>query len=177
MYDFRHHRILILQNLFQGPKQILAAIKPSFASVMQSQKLAVSKFVDNLWNADTVVAYRGYQGSNTEQAKSVIQYAARQAELPGQICPIDEDQPWKPLPNIPVMELEDFVDAPAHLLFLGIVKSVYRLIVARLASNDGLSPFCHQVDGQLDEIKSLHLSWCMSLPFKRGGLGGWVSCG
>jgi hypothetical protein len=72
------------------------------------------------------------------------------------------------------MDLEDFVDAPPHLLFLGIVKSVYRLIVAWLASKDALSPFCRQVDGQLDEIKSLNLSWYMALQFKKGDFGGYV---
>jgi hypothetical protein len=98
-----------LPELVSGPNKDLVTIKLSFASVIQSQKNAVSKFVDNIWNADTVVTYLGYKHGTS---KAVL-YATRQADLPGQNCPIDEDQPWKPLVNIPVMELEDFL-TPQH---------------------------------------------------------------
>jgi hypothetical protein len=67
-----------------------------------------------------------------------------------------------------------FFDALAHMLFLGIVKSVYHYRVAWLVSKDALSPFCCQVDGQLDEIKSLHISWFMTLLCENGGLGAYV---
>jgi hypothetical protein len=56
------------------------------------------------------------------------------------------------------MELEDFVDAPAHLLFLGIVKAVFQLVVAWLSSKDCLAPLCRHVSGYLEKIKSLRLS-------------------
>jgi hypothetical protein len=54
-------------ELVSGPNKDLPAVKLSFAIVMQPQKKVVSKFMDNIWNADTVVAYLGYQGSNMEQ--------------------------------------------------------------------------------------------------------------
>jgi hypothetical protein len=54
------------------------------------------------------------------------------------------------------------------------VKAVFQLVVAWLSSKDWLAQFCRHVGGYLEEIKSLRLSWCMALPFNKGGLGGMV---
>jgi hypothetical protein len=72
------------------------------------------------------------------------------------------------------MELNYLVDAPAHLIFLGIAKAVFQLVVAWLSRKYCLAPFCRHVGGYLEDIKSLCLAWRTALPFEKGGLGGTV---
>jgi hypothetical protein len=67
--------------------------------------LAVKKFIDGFWVEDTVKSYVGYEGSNLEQALSVVHFAKRKKECKEQSCLFEEEEPWKPLSTIPVMEL------------------------------------------------------------------------
>jgi hypothetical protein len=132
---------------------MLPGITLSFQSIMNSQVLSVKTFIDGFGGEDTVKSYFGYEGSNFEQALSVVHFAKRNKECKEQRCLFEEEEPWKPLSKISVIELDDFVDAPAHLLFLGIVKAVFQLVVTWLSSKDCIAQFCRHVGGYLEEIK------------------------
>jgi hypothetical protein len=59
---------------------MLPGIKLSFQSIMNSQVLAVKKIIDGLWGEDKVKSYLSYEGSNSEQALYVVQFAKRKKE-------------------------------------------------------------------------------------------------
>jgi hypothetical protein len=143
------------------PGNMLPGIKFSFQSIMNSQVLAVKKFIDGLWGEDTVKSYLSYEGSNSEQALCVVHFSKRKKECKEQRCLFEEEEPWKPLSTIPVMELDDFVDAPVHLLFLGIVKAVFQIVVARLSRKDCLAPLCRK--GNV--LMEAHGPWLSIVPF------------
>ena len=67
------------------------------------------------------------------------------------------------------------IDALMHLCFLGIAKSVVRLIGSFLNRRSRLQSFLLAVQGRLEQINRPQLQWCKAIPCKKGKLGGWVS--
>lgn len=67
------------------------------------------------------------------------------------------------------------VDAPMHLLFLGVQKSLIRQLQRWLRTKKKESAFNRSVGGLLDHVQQLGLvRWLNVAPFREGSLGGWV---
>ena len=67
------------------------------------------------------------------------------------------------------------VDAPMHLLFLGIMKAVCIDIQDWLKLKGLNERFARMCKGILEEIQQLNLNWCKIMPYKKEKFGGWVS--
>ena len=76
------------------------------------------------------------------------------------------------------MCIDQHVDAPMHLLFLGIVKSV-TLWTTKWAKErkqtKQFGQFIGEMEKPLSDIKALNLSWVKTMLFSGNKLGGWIS--
>lgn len=72
--------------------------------------------------------------------------------------------------------IDQHVDAPMHLLFLGIVKSVTVWLVQWATERKQTTAFDRLTKQMpLSDIQALNLSWVKTLPYKGAKLGGWIS--
>ena len=62
-----------------------------------------------------------------------------------------------------------------HLFFLGVVKTVIKLVQFFLKCRLRKENFVRKVQGRLEDIAALKLMWCKAVPHKQGSFGGWVS--
>ena len=62
-----------------------------------------------------------------------------------------------------------------HLFFLGVVKTVMKLIQSFLKLCLRKENFIRAVQGCLESIADLKLKWCKTVPYRQGTFGGWVS--
>ncbi len=67
------------------------------------------------------------------------------------------------------------VETPMHLLFLGIVKTIAQKIDQWLKARDKSTTFIKFMDGKMEFLQKLQLSWCRTVPYKGGKFGGWIS--
>ena len=68
-----------------------------------------------------------------------------------------------------------FVEAPMHLLFLGITKVIMLDIQMWLKLSNHSANFYKLTNGILEPIQALRVEWCKVLPFSNTKFGGWVS--
>ena len=82
------------------------------------------------------------------------------------------------------LKLEDYIEAPMHLLFLGLTESNYDLITKWLSSTPaaaklGISPFKSALQHLIKDLRGFSLSWLAAYPLtgKKGslGTGSWVA--
>jgi hypothetical protein len=74
-----------------------------------------------------------------------------------------------------VNDLEIHIDVPMHLLFLGITKSIVRMLQARCALRGSTHDFTKHVVGVMETFNGLGLSWLVYFPYTGAKLGGWIS--
>jgi hypothetical protein len=72
-------------------------------------------------------------------------------------------------------DLHRYVDAPMHLLPLGIIKTTLLKINQWLNLKKLNAAFQRKACDVLDEIRKLNLGWCKVLDYSQGTYGGWVS--
>lgn len=68
--------------------------------------------------------------------------------------------------------LDQFIDIPMHLLFLGIQKTTMKQVTLWHSRR---SSFEEHADSELDPTHRMQLSWCKVLPYNGNETGGWTS--
>ena len=71
--------------------------------------------------------------------------------------------------------LQQHIDVPMHLLFLGVVKTCIQMVHEWMSKRHKCATFVKYTRGALESIQALGLSWCKCIPYKTGKLGGWIS--
>ena len=74
-----------------------------------------------------------------------------------------------------VIKFDVFGEAPMHCLFLGISKTIYIDIQSWLKVTKKEKKFLKMVDGVLDFIHQLNISWCRCPPYSKNKTVGFVS--
>jgi hypothetical protein len=72
-------------------------------------------------------------------------------------------------------DIQTFVEAPMHLLFLGIAKTIFIDINVWLSKISKYSTFLKNTTGILESVESLKLPWLKVLSYPKGKFGGWVA--
>jgi hypothetical protein len=72
-------------------------------------------------------------------------------------------------------DLDIHIDVPMHLLFLGITKTVVRMIQAWCALGGCTTTFTKHANSTLQSLDDLGLSWMVCVPYTGAKLGGWIS--
>jgi hypothetical protein len=70
---------------------------------------------------------------------------------------------------------DTFVEAPMHLLFLGITKVIMLDIQMWLKLSNQSNSFFKLTTGILEPIQRIRVEWCKVLPYSNTKFGGWVS--
>jgi hypothetical protein len=72
-------------------------------------------------------------------------------------------------------DLDIHIDVPMHLLFLGITKTVVRIIQAWCALRGCTTTFTKHASSTLQSLDDLGLLWMVCVPYTGAKLGGWIS--
>jgi len=146
---------------------------------------AVNKAIDgmsrqrNRWTKQVASCFLSTEGVNSEMIDLISDHVKR---LRRAIASNTREPIW----NNPSLwnrgvPLSTHIDAPMHLIFLGIVKSTISVVNEWIASKGWNIMIESRTNTTLDVISSLNLTWCRSLPQWRGqkskvlSTTGWVS--
>ena len=172
----------------------LRPIKLSYNSMSRAIEEAHKKFVNRSWTAGNVESYLKVNGLNTSIIKNVTENAwnviiykeavQRKKEDPITYKILSEEKMnhpsrfecWK-IPSYwsRPSKLDHHVDVIMHLLLLGIQKTMMKTIKTWQTTSGVQASFFRHTKGLLESIQKLNLSWCKTVPYKEGKLGGWVS--
>jgi hypothetical protein len=72
-------------------------------------------------------------------------------------------------------DIQAYVEAPMHLLFLGIAKTMFSDINNWLSKINKYSSFLKTTEGILESVEKLKLPWLKVLGYPKGKFGGWVA--
>ena len=73
------------------------------------------------------------------------------------------------------VDLDQHIDVPMHLLFLGVVKTCIRTVQSWCTLRGKSNELTGHLNLLLDPIQQLSLSWMPVIPYSGGKLGGWIS--
>ena len=142
--------------------------KATFASVQVLCKV---------WTGPQATAFLASSGSNAELASLIIEsahslYEKDESDIERAIS----ESLGRVLPSIwklSGLDLDCVVDVPMHQLFLGVVKSTTKLIVAWAKCRGKYSRFT-KVFGRLMDMLPAP-DWMKTRPYNEGTMGGWIS--
>jgi hypothetical protein len=100
-----------------------------------------------------------------------LETTTNSAMIPDHYETLDMPPLWDDL-----VPLDSYVESPMHLLFLGIVESVVKLIHEWCARRRLGTTFVKYANKVLRELITLQVPWCKIMPYSpTGKFGGWVS--
>jgi len=160
----------------------------------QAVKKAHQYMVCGIWTATNCESYLKVNGLNMKAIKSVIDHAANEIiyktamekrkddnSTYNLILDVMKNNPksfqcWE-LPSLWTKStmLHQHIDALMHLLMLGVQKTTMIKVKHWHIMRGSQTSFYNYSDGILDSIQSLNLSWCKTVPYKKGKMGGWIS--
>lgn len=149
-----------------------------------------TKVLEGLWTKDKAHTYLRVNGVNKKSASEVIDRASNCQKLAGAVqgtllhtaLALEAERhpsmykKWKPPTfwnrNVP---MERFIDAPMHLLFLGITKTIVTMIHEWLKLRDQNAIFLRYARKAMILPYTLGLDWCKAIPYGGGKLGGYIA--
>jgi hypothetical protein len=162
--------------------------------MIEAVYLSHEKKVSGEWSNNQVSAYCMSHGISHDAIARIIEHADRAmnwAYLSGQTERDSEEYQWVardreknpgnyscwPPPTLWIRgtSLQQTIDAIMHLLFLGVKKKVVSKTRDWMTSCGKHAAFVRSVDGRLESIQRLNLSWCKAIGYRAGKLGGWIS--
>jgi hypothetical protein len=166
---------------------------------LETLRLAAGKagdrLVDGTWSEKGARAYLKSFGINDKWADAVVRFSMVKMSLYGEsynVALLDEmteneieeaeamlesGNGGVPIPNSWRDDIHFFqnLDAPMHLLFLGVIKTTLELIFQWCKQNLMFANLLRDAEGILEEIQNLRISWCKAFPLGNGAFGAWVS--
>jgi hypothetical protein len=152
------------------------------------------QIISNQWGKKQGWAYLSVAGWNGEAKESILLHATNMVSLNKAIDRREHDPigynammvnynedpslfaAWKPPPiMLGPLFLDQFVEAPMHIMFLNNCRNTVLMINAWMKLNKKFTPFVVNAHGRLEQIQCLALSFCKAMPFGLGTLGGYVS--
>lgn len=165
-----------------------------YIMLQQAIQLTHENVVGNLWSNDEAKAYLWVFGINKEAIMACLEHANNEkifalAEQHKETMHQEyntilwhkERNPskykqWKyPAIWSRGVDLEQLVDVPMHLLYLGITKNSVKRIMKWTKQTNKHNSFLPLQSGLLEPIAKLHVDWCVAIPLTGGNFGGWVS--
>ena len=166
----------------------------SYDTMKEAVLLTHDKLVNQEWSYKECEGYLRVNGLSTDSIKQVLDNAL--SELTYELTVRDKDTNPE---NFHIMEkeknnhpecfsrwkfpavwtrsypLDQFIDVPMHLLFLGIQKTIMKRVTLWHSRRSAKSQFQKYAEGLLDPIYRMRLSWCKVLPYNGNKTGGWIS--
>jgi hypothetical protein len=169
-------------------------MKLEYQDLQNAVRKTHNKLTSREWNLENANAYLRVHGLATNAIKNVLDNAdrcvvwenieAEKDKYATEYKILERDRERFPelytMWRTPAMwdrnlKLEQVIDVIMHLLFLGCQKTI------TLATQDFLQvkgkgeTFLRFMEGTLESIQKLNLSWCKALPYRKGTCVGWVS--
>ena len=159
----------------------IRSVEITYKSLKEASVFCIHNVYNKKWNKGTAYAYLKYVGINDSfSKKKIVKHAYNYRDddnLSLQDCLNDFEIPsfW----NGP-HSLSQCVDAPMHLLFLGILKSIMTLTTDWLTGlpTPKYKAYGDKINPLLKRISKLNLSWIRINAFsskREYTLGGWIS--
>ena len=166
----------------------------SYDTLKEAVILTHDKLVKEEWSYKNCEGYLRVNGLSTDSIKQVLENAL--SELTYELTVRDKDTNpenfdimqkeknnhpdcfyrWKfPAVWTRSYSLDQFIDVPMHLLFLGIQKTIMKRVTLWHSRRSAKLPFKKYAEGLLDPIYRMRLSWCKVLPYNGNSTGGWIS--
>ena len=130
------------------------------------------------WNIQSAMAYMSSIGVNHEFARKQVIDVANQCR----VNEIDENKLYDYLKFPPMWNgpftMDQNIDTPMHLLFQGIIKSVFEITFEWLKLHGKKTAFCKFIDATLQSVKDLQCSFCRTELLQTGketSTGGWIA--
>ena len=172
----------------------LRPIKMSYSSMSKAVETAHNKLVERSWTTGNAETFLKVNGLNSTITKDVIENAwniiiYKDAEEKKEEDPVTFEMLSKEKEKHPSRfeclklpsywsrqsKLDHHIDVIMHLLLLGIQKTLMKTIKSWQTTSGVQASFFRHTKGMLESIQDLNLSWCKTVPYKEGKLGGWVS--
>jgi hypothetical protein len=174
----------------------LGAIYISYSSLKAAVKKAHDNYISGDWSMSNMKAYLKVNGLNEDAIRSIC---ARSRNIRDFNCSLKayveqgveeeyhdlksekEKNPelfdiWKyPAVWERGTELSQHIDTVMHLVFLGVVKTTILMIHQYITDCERVQQFTCYANNLFESVSKYKLSWCKSIPYKKGTLGGWVS--
>lgn len=153
-----------------------------------------NKLITSTWTNEEAKQYLYVFGLNNEAVSKVLEHATNEkifsyAEANKDAMTLEynalrhhkERYPMKyvqwqfPATWIRGTYLQQHIDVPMHLLFLGITKTTMKRIMEWMKQKNSHANFLKMSGGVLESISNLHLDWCVAISLNGAKFGGWVS--
>jgi hypothetical protein len=174
----------------------LGAIYISYSSLKTAVKKAHDKYISGDWSISNMKAYLKVNGLNEDAIGSICARSRNVRDFNDSLKAYVEqgveeeyyDLKYEREKN-PVLfeiwkypavwergtELSQHIDTIMHLVFLGVVKTTILMIHQYIADCERVQQFIYYATNLFESVSKYKLSWCKSIPYKKGSLGGWVS--
>jgi hypothetical protein len=172
----------------------IAPFKLNYDMLRGAIKLTHENIVTNVWTADQAKHYLWVFGLNNDAISSCIEHATNvklfslanqfKDQMPRdynilarhrQQFPSQYDQWICPASWTCQTDIEQHVDVPMHLVFLGVTKTMAKRIMEWTKQKNKHNSFVLIASGILESVAKLHLDWCIAIPLSGMTFGGWVS--
>ena len=170
------------------------ATRITYESLISAAVKTHDNIITNTWEKKQGWAYLSVAGWNGGAKESILLHASNKQLLDKAIDRREQDPlgynamminyeedpslfaAWKPPPiMLGPLILDQFVEAPMHIMFLNNCRNTVLMVNAWMKLNKKFASFVANADGRLEQIQCLSLSFCKALPFGLGTLGGFVS--
>jgi len=154
----------------------LSSQKITYDFLITGISYAQNMIIDGNWSTKAASAYIQTLGINTSTNEEICKNALSIRDHRRH----NTNNPSPPIWKVPSLwlrgvPLSAHIDAPMHLLFLGIVKASINLMHDWATNKKKTKEFIRSAGFNLHRIKSIHLSWCKVIPYSNEGTTGWIS--
>ena len=156
----------------------LRPVEITYNWIKQGCRFCFCNVFYNTWNIQTATTYLTSLGVNHEFGrKNVIDVAIHLRQLKSDDSDIYVHLKFPPMWN-GLFTMSQNIDTPMHLLFQGIIKSVFDITFEWLKLHGKKTAFCKYIDTALQSIKELQCSFCRTETLQTGkenSTSGWIA--
>ena len=153
-------------------------VEMTYAWIKQGCRFCFCNVFFKIWNIQTAMAYMTSLGVNHNFARKQVIDVANDCR----VRKIDESNLYDYLKFPPMWNgpftMEQNIDTPMHLLFQGIIKSVFEMTFEWLKLHGKKTAFCKYIDTTIQSVKDLQCSFCRTEVLQTGketSTSGWIA--
>ncbi len=174
--------------------QQLSPFQLTYSILQEAVTMAHNQLTRSTWTTEQAKMYLWVRGVNNEAVAKVTEHALNeriyayaemhQEDMPRQYHYLklhkerfpQKYQKWAyPATWTRQVDLDQHIDVPMHLLFLGVTKTTIKRIMEWTKYKNKHNSFLRMTNGVLESVTKLHIDWCVTIALNGVKFGGWVS--
>ena len=159
-------------------RKMIAPIQQTFDLLITASKFCAFNYWHNIWTKQNVKVYMQSVGISesyyTPHILNAIPALTGNATYDNVLC----DALFLPTNWTSIIQLDQYIDTPMHLLFQGVIKSVIEFSFSLLASHKQKKVFKENVYDCMSHIKALQCGFCRMDTFTKSAesfVAGWIA--